>query len=149
MICMIYNENKSNFLEKPDRLSFNKWLKLTSSVMGQVNTLCLAIWCTEKDMISCIHTVFLPKMYYLNLIMRKNQKKDNWVTFYKITSQYPSKVFKPIKGKKKKTKELEETSPEQHYWPFLIPLLFQDEGRPPWGWEGRIVAARLLCAACG
>ena len=45
---------------------------------------------------SIISVIFLPKMHYLNLIMKKNQTTPNWGPFYKITAPNSVKSLWPL-----------------------------------------------------
>lgn len=60
--------------------------KLASLKIGQTNVMWLLMWYTEKGHI--ISMVFLAKMRYLNIVMRKHQTNSNWGTFYIITGMY-------------------------------------------------------------
>lgn len=72
------------------------WRMMASPTIRHTNVMHPRYWSTEKG---TSPLVFLQKMH--SVIMRKYQIKPNWVTFFKITGQYTSKVSRSTKDKER------------------------------------------------
>lgn len=106
-------------VEKSDRHNLNQVIKIKmlSILIGQIDSTCLLIWCSEIT-----SEIFLPKIHSLNLIVKKHQA--NTIERDILQSNGPV-IFKSVKARKvkenlKNRSRLEETEDtcqlnEKHY----------------------------------